>query len=219
MDASDPTAQVRESYDRLGPRFGQARSPTKGLDLVARAIRGLSPGGRVLDVGCGPGVPITRFLVEQGLSVTGVDVSAEQLRIAAQQVPEADLREGDVCDLELADDSYDAIVAWDSVFHVPRAKHGALFERFARWLRPGGRLLVTGGGSAGEFTDVMLGETFFYSGHEPPEVVTLLAAAGFAVLDPVVDEPSKRGHVVFSARLGPTAEDSLARPGRRRTDT
>ncbi len=202
MDASDPTAMVRESYDRLGARFGDARSLTRGLGLVQRAFRELAPGSRVLDVGCGPGLPITRYLVEQGFAVTGVDVSAEQLRIAAQRVPEADLREGDICELDFVDDAFGGIVAWDSVFHVPRAKHGALFGKFARWLRPGGRVLVTGGGSAGEFTDVMLGEAFFYSGYAPEGTVKLLAAAGFAVVEQVVDDSSGRGHVVFVAELG-----------------
>ncbi|MCH9688445.1 MAG: class I SAM-dependent methyltransferase [Deltaproteobacteria bacterium] len=204
MNVSDPTAMVRESYDRLGSRFGDARSPTKGLDLVGRAIDGLALGSKVLDVGCGPGVPIMRFLVEQGLAVTGIDVSAQQLRIAAEQVPEADLCVGDICEADIADDTYDAIVAWDSVFHIPREKHGALFDRFARWLRPGGRLLVTGGGSAGEFTDVMLGETFFYSGFDPERVTQLLVVAGFAVVEQVADGRSGRGHVVFIAeRRGP----------------
>lgn len=202
MDVSDPTALVRESYNRLGSRYAEARSRTTGLDFVERAVRGLAPGSQVLDVGCGPGVPITRFLADRGFQVTGVDVSDEQLGLAAQEVPQATLLAGDICDLDLAERRYDAVVAWDSVFHIPRAKHVALFDKLARCLRPGGRLLITGGGSAGEFTDVMLGERLFYSGYAPDLVAAQLAAAGLTIVEQVLDDRSSRGHAVFLGELG-----------------
>lgn len=198
-DPIDPTERVRRSYDRLGPRFADARSPTYGLSFLDRVTAGLAPGARVLDVGCGPGVPLTRALVDRGFVVTGVDLSAEQLRIAARRVPEAMLRLGDICELHWEPDTFDAIVAWDSVFHVPRDRHLGLFAKFARWLRPGGRLLLTAGGSAGEFVDRMLGEEFFYSGEAPERVEGMLVAGGFATVERVAEDPAGRGHVVFLA--------------------
>ena len=98
---------------------------------------------------------------------------------------------------------FDAIVAWDSVFHIPRADHLAIFERFRSWLRPRGRLLVSLGGSGeAEFTSQMHGETFFYSGHEPFEALRVLERAGFLVEHWEVDDRSSRGHIAVIAASG-----------------
>jgi cyclopropane fatty-acyl-phospholipid synthase-like methyltransferase len=96
---------------------------------------------------------------------------------------------------------YDLIVAWDSVFHVPRVDHAALFVRFASWLRPGGRLLLSLGGTAWEGTSEMLGETFFYSGLDPDESLRLLEEAGFAIVHSEIDDPSSRGHLAVVASI------------------
>ncbi len=80
------------------------------------------------------------------------------------------------------DGPFDAIVAWDSLFHLPREDHHALFRRIAAWLRPGGRLLLSLGGSASRgFTSLMHGETFFYSGPEPDRALELLREPGLRI--------------------------------------
>ena len=63
---------------------------------------------------------------------------------------------------------FDALVCWDALFHLERARHAELFTRFAVLLRPAGRLMVTFGGSDHPaFTDTMFGATFFYDSHPP----------------------------------------------------
>jgi cyclopropane fatty-acyl-phospholipid synthase-like methyltransferase len=96
--------------------------------------------------------------------------------------------------------AFDAVVAWDSVFHIPRVEHEGLFRRFRSWLRPGGRLLVSLGGSAdAELRSQMYGETFFYSAHAPSEALRLLEGVGFQVEHWEVDDPSSRGHIAVLA--------------------
>jgi hypothetical protein len=95
---------------------------------------------------------------------------------------------------------FDAIVAWDSVFHLPRADHPAVSARFYTRLTPGGRVLLSLGVTAEEgFTSGMHGETFFDSGNDPADAMRLLASAGFAVEHREVDDPSPRRHVAALA--------------------
>jgi ubiquinone/menaquinone biosynthesis C-methylase UbiE len=96
------------------------------------------------------------------LRVIGVDSAVEMLRLARKSVPGALLVLGDITEVEFADGSFAAVVAWDSLFHVDR-RHQDMYLKFARWLRPGGRaLLFTSVGTAHEgFTSPMLGEEFF----------------------------------------------------------
>jgi cyclopropane fatty-acyl-phospholipid synthase-like methyltransferase len=166
------------------------------LDLL---VADLPPNAAILDAGCGWGVPIGRWLVGQGFRVTGLDGSQRQLEHAREAVPEMTLVHGD---LRTADPGgpFDAIVAWDSVFHITRADHASLFRRFHSWLKPGGLLLISLGGSKDEFTDTMLGDTFFYSSHAPEESVRLLDRAGFEILHQEIDDPQSRGHFVVLAR-------------------
>jgi cyclopropane fatty-acyl-phospholipid synthase-like methyltransferase len=187
-------------YDKIAARFAQARKPWLEQRYLPALIDGLAPGDRVLDLGCGAGRPIAERLAAAGLRVVGVDSSIELLRLARRNVPAALLLLADMTEVELANGSFAAIVAWDSLFHVDRRRHREMYGKFARWLRPGGRVLFTSGGTGDEgFTSSMFGEEFFYSSFTPDEVATYLRAAGLTILRRELDEPRDKGHVTFVA--------------------
>jgi cyclopropane fatty-acyl-phospholipid synthase-like methyltransferase len=187
-------------YDKIAARFAQARKPWLEQRYLPALIDGLAPGDRVLDLGCGAGRPIAERLAAARLRVVGVDSSIELLRLARRNVPAALLLLADMTEVELANGSFAAIVAWDSLFHVDRRRHREMYGKFARWLRPGGRVLFTSGGTGDEgFTSSMFGEEFFYSSFTPDEVATYLRAAGLTILRRELDEPRDKGHVTFVA--------------------
>jgi SAM-dependent methyltransferase len=97
----------------------------------------------VLDLGCGAGVPVTRWLSDKGFAVTGVDVSARQLELARTYVPEATFIKADMTEVTFPPGSLDAVVAFYSIIHLPRTEHPALLGRIHRWLRPEGIFLAT----------------------------------------------------------------------------
>jgi 2-polyprenyl-3-methyl-5-hydroxy-6-metoxy-1,4-benzoquinol methylase len=97
----------------------------------------------VLDLGCGAGVPVTRWLADRGFAVTGVDVSAKQLELARTNVPEGTFLKADMTEVVFAPESFDAVVAFHSIIHVPRTEHPTLLRSVHRWLEPGGALLAT----------------------------------------------------------------------------
>jgi SAM-dependent methyltransferase len=190
-----------EAYDRIADAWQESRAhgPFRERVLVERFIALLPAGGRVLDLGCGSGEPIARFLTEAGFDVIGVDCAARLLDHARRAVPAATFLLGDMRTIVL-DGCFDGIVAWDSVFHVPRDDHAALFSRLAGWLAPGGCLLLSLGGTADAgFTSEMHGTTFFYSGHDPDDACRLLEAAGFRIEHREVDDASSRGHIALIA--------------------
>jgi predicted TPR repeat methyltransferase len=214
--------RVSTAYDRSAEQW-RATRPRELYPVVSRlldvALVGAPSHARVLDIGCGAGVPLTRALEARGFRVTGLDFSARLLEIARTEVPAATFILGDmrsVTSREIGDE-YDLIVAWDSVFHVPRENHADVFARFASWLRPGGRLLLSLGGSAWEGTSEMLGETFFYSGFDPEESLRLLEAAGFSIVHSEIDDPQSRGHlsIVASTRAARTTWRATGRSGER----
>ena len=187
-------------YDKIAARFAAARKPWLEQRYLPALIDGLAPGERVLDLGCGAGRPIADRLLAARMRVVGVDSSFEMLRLARGNVPGAFLVLADMTQVELAPATFGAVVAWDSLFHVDRRHHRGMYANFVRWLRPGGRVLFTSGGSGDEgFTSSMFGEEFFYSGYPPSEVASYLRAAGLTVLTQELDEPRDKGHVSFLA--------------------
>lgn len=191
---------MQNQYDHIAEAWhGGARAFTakKYVDVLAA---GLEPGASVLDLGCGTGEPVARYLVERGFRVVGVDESAAMLEIARRVLPEAELIRADMCELEL-DERFAAVVVWDSLFHVVRSRHLSVFQKLASLLSPGGLLLLSAGGTGhAGFTSEMHGRTFFYSAHDPAETLRLLTSAGFEVVLCEEDDPSSRGHLAVVAR-------------------
>jgi len=163
-------------------------------ELVAR----LEPGARVLDLGCGSGVPSTRTLATR-FRVTGVDLSTAQLAIARREVPGVTFIHGDLTEIDFPAASFDGVTAFYTVSHVPREEHAGLFRRVARWLVPGGLFLATlGATDAPDWIGDWLGGPMFFSSHDAETNRRLLAAAGFeSLIDEIVETPEPGGPVPF----------------------
>lgn len=178
---------VQAGYDALAPRFGEWMANIEG-DPWERFVEELAsrlPGGaRVLDLGCGNGEKLARLTGR--FDVVGVDVSEEQLRLAQARAPEAKLIHADLAELAFADASFDAVTAFYSMVHVPRATHPELFARILRWLKPGGLFLASLSRVGGpDRTEEWLGVPMFFSGFDADTNRRLAREAGFELL---VDE-------------------------------
>ena len=206
---TDPrTELVGRGYDAIGERFAQWRDLIVGDprrewedELVSR----LHDGARVLELGCGAGMPDTQRLAER-FQVTGVDVSAEQVRRARAAVPEAEFVHADFTALELEPESFDAVVSFYAFNHVPRELLAPTFARIHRWLVPGGLLMTALGTSDTEaWTGDWLGAPTFFSGYERDTNRRLLDEAGFVrLLDEVVTFREPDGDATFHWVLAQT---------------
>jgi ubiquinone/menaquinone biosynthesis C-methylase UbiE len=176
---------VETGYDRMAERYlasKDAEDPTM-LAVLEELARELPPGAAVLDLGCGAGVPVTRWLARR-FTVTGVDISARQLELARQHVPAATFLKADMTELSFAPDTFDAVVAFHSIIHVPRAEHSALLGKIHRWLKPGGGFLATWAFDEweGEESDWEgWGAPMRWSHHDGETSLELLRNAGFAI--------------------------------------
>ena len=145
IPANDPTVDfktlVRRGYDRCADRYNAMRAPEPPAELSTLMER-LASGARVLDMGCGAGVPITRTLADC-YEVTGIDFSCEQIQRAKLNVPQALFIEADLMAVDFSLESFDAVVAFFVLFHLPRNEQRKLLQRAHNWLVPGGFLLAT----------------------------------------------------------------------------
>ncbi|MBO9549232.1 class I SAM-dependent methyltransferase [Pseudomonas sp.] len=159
----------------------------------------LQPSDVVLDLGCGSGQPVARFLIEAGLSLVGVDASAKMLAMCRARFPEQQWIHADMRTLQL-DRQFAGILAWNSFFHLKPDDQRRMFPTFQKHAAPGAYLMFTSGPSHGEALGEFEGETLYHASLDPKEYVSLLQSHGFEALDHIVEDPACGGLTVWLAR-------------------
>ena len=143
-------------------------------------------------------MPDTQRLAER-FQVTGVDVSARQVRRAQVAVPEAKFIQADFTALELEPKSFDAVASFYAFNHVPRELLAPTLAQIHRWLVPRGLLMTALGTSDTEaWTGDFLGAPTFFSSFPPEKNTRLVHEAGFEILrDELVTFKEPDGDATF----------------------
>ncbi|MEA3045143.1 MAG: hypothetical protein QOH47_2981 [Sphingomonadales bacterium] len=175
----------------------------RGRDLhekawLDRMLAAIPAGGSILDLGCGMGEPIARYLIEHGHAVTGVDSSPSLIALAHKRFPAHRWIVADMRALDLGR-RFDALIAWHSFFHLSPEDQRPMFARFAAHANRGAPLMFTSGWSHGEAIGAWQGEPLYHGSLDPTEYETLLAANGFAVIERVVRDPDCGSATVWLA--------------------
>lgn len=173
-------------YDALAHEFMLRRNPTIGVATVREWARALSPGGAVLDLGCGHGVPISETLIQEGFEVYGVDASPTMVAAFHDRFPQAHVACEAVEDSGFFGRTFDAVVAWGLFFLLAADAQVALIHRVASILRPGGRFLFTSPEQDCTWTDVLTRRPSVSLGQEAYQAI--LEAAGMELLAEYQDE-------------------------------
>lgn len=199
--AGDPQGVVERGYDKAALTHLEWLKGIEGdprLDHVDTLLRLLPRRARILELGCGAGVPVTRRLAAEH-EVTGVDVSRTQLDLARRLVPDGDFVQADMNRYDPGGKTFDAVVAVYSISHLPRSTHADLFARIASWLEPGGLFLASlGAQGCADTVEEWLGVPMFFSSFDADENRRLLRLAGFRTLvDEVVTMQEPEGPATF----------------------
>jgi SAM-dependent methyltransferase len=194
---------VWKLYEAKAEDFARGRQRFGGeAKYFAEMAARLPSGAAVLDIGCGSGVPIARFFVDYGFALTGVDAAPAMIGICRERFPEAEWVVADMRRLALAR-HFDAVFAWDSLFHLPPDDQRRMFSVFAAHAAPGAPLLFTSGPAAGEPVGDLYGAPLYHASLDAAEYRDLLAAHGFSVLNYAPEDPEAGGRTVwFAERRG-----------------
>jgi cyclopropane fatty-acyl-phospholipid synthase-like methyltransferase len=170
--------QVADEYEALE----SAEAPWPRLERLRTFAADLPRGSRILDIGCGNGVPATQELALKH-AVTGVDISGEQIARARRNVPTATFICGDARHVDLPLGAFDAIVALYLIDNIAREDYPAFFRRLAQLLRPNGRVLLSAEPGEDRWQSYnWLGVPMFINTVPTDELVKLLQDAGLAVV-------------------------------------
>jgi 2-polyprenyl-3-methyl-5-hydroxy-6-metoxy-1,4-benzoquinol methylase len=199
---------VRKGYDAISLAYrsdnGEANpaSPESTATYISwvEELRGhLRPGSRVLDLGCGAGVPATQALVEGGFEVTGIDISTVQIDRARKLVPKATFVCADMVEWDCVPNSFHAIVSLYALIHVPLEDQRDLIPRLARWLTTGGRLLAIVGFQRWTGVEDYMGAPMFWDHADTDTYLAWLGQAGLELLWHRYVPEGASGHTLIMA--------------------
>jgi SAM-dependent methyltransferase len=197
----DPRRIVANGYDKIALRFQEwgANLRIEERDRYIQVLLDHATWGMpLLDLGCGNGLPFTKQLAER-YRVTAVDISPVQAKLAARNVPRAQVICGDMSNMHFPPESFDAISAFYSLIHLPREELGDFLVRMTRWLRPNGLFVgcFIAHDMPGDIDD-WLGAPMYWSGYDSQRNRELLRAAGLTIHSAVEEHADEDGQdVVF----------------------
>jgi hypothetical protein len=96
---------------------------------------------------------------------------------ARKRHPHSHFVQADICQWQ-PQEQYDAIIAWDSIFHVPYAAQRRVVAKLCAALANGGVILFTAGGVDGEISGQMCDLDFYYSSLSEVEYLGIMKAHG-----------------------------------------
>jgi SAM-dependent methyltransferase len=195
------------AYDNIGDRYDEAFPHKDGqLRSGEWLLERLPPRAHVLDIGCGTGLPTLRQLVDGGCQVTGLDLSPTMCDLARRNVPEARIIQAALLDAPDAiasansvvagadsavagadsavqdPERFDAVVAFFSLLHLPRARMSKALAMVRRMLKPGGWFaLAMVEADVDDQVISFLGQQIRVTGYLRDDLRALLKSCGFVV--------------------------------------
>jgi len=193
-------------YQRYAAQWDAARRGNDWNDRfwIEAFVAALKPGSTVLDLGCGGGEPVARFLVNHGMRVTGIDASHDMIALARARLLDDEWIVADMRHLALGR-QFDGILAWDSYFHLSQDAQRAMFAIFKDHAREGTVLLFNTGPQDGEAASgfTFPGEQLYHASLAPAEYRALLDDIGFEVISHTANDARSGGRTAWLCRRRP----------------
>ena len=176
------TAFIRSSYDRIAVEYAENRDKDSTVPYLEMIHENLVEDSQILDLGCGAGLPVDLWLTQHGHRVIGLDISAEMLKMARTNVPDADFKQCDISTLQEGAYAVDAVVCLFTMFHIDRSLHQQFLRRVRSFLERDGLLLITTGQNDWEGEEDFLGVVMAWSHFDKRTNRALIENCGFSIL-------------------------------------
>ena len=187
---SAETRRQAAAFDAIGERYDDV-FPHKSGQIIATQwmIDRLAPGARVLDLGCGTGVPTAGMLAESGLEAVGIDVSTEMLALARRNVPTGRFVAMDVMELDDSLGQFDGVCAFFCLLMLRRSDIPRVLRRVRSVLRPGGLVAIGMVEGDLDYAPVtFLGQPMSVTAYPQADLEAAIRAEGLHVLEVDVEE-------------------------------
>lgn len=147
-------ARLKDSYDAIAVTYTDWATKTADIRVsyLDKLLALLPPDHNdILEIGCGAGIPTTERLLAHspGIRITANDLSSSQIALGKARLSEiagagdrVTWVEGDMTALDYPDGSFDVVLGFYTIMHLPRDEQTVILGKIVKWLRPGGYLLM-----------------------------------------------------------------------------
>lgn len=194
------TDLIKEGYDQMAEAYANERHFLRSDKYLRKLEQVIPRQASILDLGCGNGLPVAENLLKKGYLVTGLDISPVQIKAARKNCPRGEFLAADLLELKPHEYSVEAIVAFYSIFHLPRKKHLKFLQTLNTFLPIGGWLLITMGDKDFEGFHRLHGVKMWSSHYDPVKNSFLVSEAGFEIELDEIDLSSREKHQIILAR-------------------
>ncbi len=189
---------------RKATTLAERTRDSEDVSLLNDFMERLPTNAKVLDAGCGAGIPISQMLSER-FQVTGVDFSEAQIELAKKNVPNATFLCEDMTKLDFPENTFDGITSYYAIIHIPREEHQGLLTNFYKMLKPGGFALLCLGAEhlIDDVDENYLGTRMYWSHYDTETYLKMLKECGFSIIwsKRVADETCEgAGHLFVLAQ-------------------
>ena len=190
---------IIELYERHARDFDRDRGRSLWEHAwLDRFLSYLAPESIVLDIGCGMGEPVGRYIIDAGFGIVGLDSSPTMIEMCRERFPHAEWLVKDMRTLALGR-KFGGVLAWDSFFHLTMNDQRLMFARFSEHALPAAPLMFTTGSIEGEAIGSYCGEPLYHASLDRMEYERLLTSNGFVVQGYKADDPECALHTVWLA--------------------
>lgn len=188
---------IGKQYDKIAQWWDNYHKNSEyGLPQLERALAMAPSHGNALDIGCGSGGRLLHSLEKHGFKVTGLDASAEMIRLAQKNHPASQFAYANI-QLWESDETFDFILAWDCLFHLPLKMQKLVLSKLCRMLSDGGVMIHSFGNDVGEHTDIWKEQEFYYSSIGITANIDILHKHALSLLHLELDQfPEKHAYII-----------------------
>jgi SAM-dependent methyltransferase len=197
----DQAHLVKYGWNEYAKRVTSDRQIFEEYDYLLTFIKDLTPGAKILDVGCGSGIPITKYLIEKGFAVTGIDISEEQVKKAKIRLPSGVFAQMNLEDIDFPENSFQAIICLHTIYHTPKVTHLSTLKKFFKILKPDGTLMITLGCEDWEGIRELYEEIkMFWSHFNKEDNIQMIIESGFSIIYKNIYNILGKDHLLIIAK-------------------
>ncbi len=190
---------LSNGYEELAEKYLSLRKESAvGLSFVKDWASTLKPRSRILEIGCGDGIPVSQAVVDAGHSLFAIDASETMVGAFESNFPDVPCKHEAVQLSDFFGDEFDCVISIGVMFLLGEEDQLAMIEKVGDCLRPGGQFLFTAPTQVGKWDDLLTGQESISLGRK--RYTDALASAGLKVTETRSDEG--RNNHYFTAKTG-----------------
>ncbi|MDE1874413.1 MAG: class I SAM-dependent methyltransferase [Candidatus Micrarchaeota archaeon] len=202
MDNKQAIKLVEQGYNKIYRNYNKNRQMKNDKALIVKFAESFTRNAKVLDVGCGSG-KVAALLSNYGLRVIGIDISKNMLKLAKENSPKSRFYLMNMKDMNFPTKSFDGVISLYAIIHLPRRYHYEVLKRMYKFLKPGGKLLISVGRSDSKewFEENWHGGRMYWSHFSRKKNEDLIANAGFKIKHSyVIGSPNDKHVFIFAGK-------------------